>query len=324
MMVLIFVFMFTFSISFPINSYELWLHYKKTFVSNEGFVVDPYNDYRVTSESQGYTMIISALIGDKETFYKVWYWTKKNLKRKDNLFSWVWLNGYVVDKNNATDADLLIAYGLLLAYERWEDENLLEEAVKIISSLKSLIIPICSQNGKDYILLPGKLGFIKNNEISLKVAYYIPFIFKKFYQVFKDPIWNELYEYTYKLYRIENLSTDLFYDLFEKKLLRGEFIDADGLRVLIYSYIDSEEKFYSLRRTFIDVYNFYKERRYIPDKYHYSLQSASKGSSPFCFYYFFGKLYYDEKLIKKFKEGVRYDRKNYYCYALILLTLLHY
>lgn len=310
--------------SFSINPHELWIHYKKTFVSNDGFVVDPYNNYRVTSESQGYTMIISVLIGDKETFYKVWYWTKEHLKREDNLFSWVWLNGYIVDKNNATDADLLIAYGLLLAYERWKDESLLWEAKKIISVVKNLIIPICSQNGKDYILLPGRIGFIKNNEISLKVAYYIPFIFKKFYKVFKDTIWNELYEYTYKLYRMENLSTDLFYDLFEKKLLRKDFIDSDGLRVLVYSFIDSREKFFSLRKTFKDVYSFYKERGYIPDKYYYFSGNGTKYSSPFCFYYFFGKLYYDEELIKKFEEGVRHDRKNYYCYALLLLTLLHH
>ncbi len=312
----------TISFSFNVDVSGLWNHYKKTFIKEDGFVVDPYNQYRVTSESQGYTMVVSALLNDRETFYRVWKWTKKNLQREDGLFSWLWINGAVVDRNNATDADLLIAYALLIGYERWGDRKLLSKAGEIIKSIDELIITVCRERPVP-LLIPGKEGFIRNNVVNIKVAYYIPFIFKKFYQVFREDKWLNLYKYTYELYTMENLSTDLHYDLYRGVVTKDDLIDADGLRVLVYSYIDDKKAFYTLRRTFYSLYSFYEEHKRMPDKYYYSRKKASDKDMPFCFYYFFGKLYDDKSLVKKFEEGMNYDKENYYCYTLVLLVASH-
>ncbi len=303
--------------------YELWSHYKETFINEKGFVVDPYNQFRVTSEAQGYTMVISALIDDKETFYNVWNWTKGNLLRKDNLFSWLWVNGNVVDKNNASDADLLIAYGLILGYKRWGDKSLFEQAKKIVSSLQRLIIPVCSE-AKDYLLLPGAEGFVQGNSIIIKPAYYIPFVFRALYDEFGDDVWIHMYAYSYKIYSMSNLSTNLYYDLLEKQFIRDKYIDSDAYRVIIYSYIDNYSTFVNMKKNFEKIYSFYRMNGYIPEKYSYKNEGSSSSQGvPFCFYYFFGELYNDRSLFKKFEEGLRYDKKNYYCYALMLIAWLH-
>ncbi|NPA33019.1 MAG: hypothetical protein GXO04_05285 [Aquificae bacterium] len=301
---------------FGLDAGKLWEHYKRSFVSEEGFVVDPYNQYRVTSEAQGYTLTIAVLANDKETFYRVWEWTRKHLRRRDGLFAWLWVNGFVADENNATDADLFIAYALLLAGERWGDENLKREAESILKEVKKLTLPFCPS---DFVLLPAKRGFVGEDTLKVKVAYYVPFIFRKL----SGFPWEGLYEQTYELYRIEGLSTDLGYDIFEKEFRKGELIDADGLRVLVYAYIDDKKKFYELKGTFLPLYEFYKRKGYIPDKFNYRSGEHSREGVPFCFYYFFGELYGDASLLEKFKEGLKHDKKNYYCYALLLLTLLH-
>lgn len=319
--VLLFFLSFVFSAS--IDVWKLWEHYKKTFISKEGYVVDPYNNYRVTSEAQGYTLLISALIGDKETFYRVWNWTKENLKRKDNLFSWLWINGHVVDRNNATDADLFIAYALLIASQKWKDYTLLSEAKRIKDSVKELVVPVC--NGRrDYLFIPSKEGYIKNNIVSLNVAYYVPFIFRKFYESFGEDVWKNLYRYTYDIYTIRNISTHLTYDLFKKELRKGNFIDIDGMRFLIYAYVDDKRSLLYMRNAVEGILKFYREKGYIPLKYNYVTGGASKLKAPFCFYYVFSKLLpSDKNLEKEFRNGLEYDKKNYYCYALLLIALLH-
>jgi len=320
---LIFLFLLSTSFATDLDVWKLWEHYKSTFVSKEGYVVDPYNNYRVTSEAQGYTLLIAALIGDKETFYKVWNWTEEHLQRKDHLFSWLWVNGHVVDKNNATDADLFIAYSLLKAFERWKDYNLLSEAKKVKDAVKELVVPVCNDR-TEYLLIPAKKGYIKNNLVTLNLAYYVPFIFKAFNKVFHESLWKDLYRYTYNLYTVKNVTTKFTYDLFKKELKRGNYIDIDGLRFLIYAYVDEKNSLLYLKSSVEDLIKFYKTKGYIPLKYNYESGKGSKLKAPFCFYYVFEKLLGgDKNLRKESKYGIEYDKKNYYCYALLLITLLH-
>jgi Endoglucanase Y len=123
---------------FSVKAQELsWQEYKNKYFKNDSFIIDPYNNNRVTSESQGYGMVLAVIYDDKDTFYKLWIWTKLNMLREDYLFSWQY-NNAVVDKNNATDGDLLIAYALRLAYLKWKNEEYLEDYNKIKNSVKRL------------------------------------------------------------------------------------------------------------------------------------------------------------------------------------------
>src|SRR5215217_6420796 len=98
-----------------------WSAYKKRFV-RAGRVIDDVN--RIShSEGQGYAMLIAAKAGDRAGFEELWQWTKRELYiDSSGLAAWKWDDRSfpnVTDKNNASDGDILIAWGLIEAADRW-------------------------------------------------------------------------------------------------------------------------------------------------------------------------------------------------------------
>jgi endo-1,4-beta-D-glucanase Y len=91
-------------------------------VTAEGRVVDNANGGISHSEGQGYAMLIAERLDDRPTFETIWRWTQSNLLvRGDGLAAWRWSpeTPHVADHNNATDGDLLIAWALAQASDRW-------------------------------------------------------------------------------------------------------------------------------------------------------------------------------------------------------------
>ena len=298
-----------------------WEVFKKNFVKPEGNIVDPYNCYRTTSEGQGYGMLLAVLNNDKKAFDRIWMWTKKNLKNKEGFFSWHWNGGKVVDSNNALDADLFITYSLLLAWKKWHLNSYLNEFKTLEKNLEKFILPICYLNKKDYILLPAYYGFLKEKSLTITLfpSYYVPFIFKDFAIFTKNPIWNELYNYTYNIYTLRDLTTNLYYSLLEKKLKKGKFVDLDAYRVILYSYIDSPEKLKSLKDSFYSVNRFFIKNGYIPLRYEYNKQTQTKKESPYCVYRWFYLLYKNKRYLERYNKLKAVDKKNYFCEALDIL-----
>mgnify|MGYP001594727291 FL=1 len=107
---------------------ELWKSWSARFVTPEGRVVDDVNGGISHSESQGYGLILAVAAGDRDTFRRIWTWTRAHLYvRADGLASWRWQPGpapNVRDPNNATDGDLLVAWALAVAGEAWSDPAL--------------------------------------------------------------------------------------------------------------------------------------------------------------------------------------------------------
>lgn len=95
----------------------------RRFVRTSGRVVDDHNGEVSHSESQGYGLLVAAFANDRPTFDRIYAWTRAALMiRGDGLAAWRWdprATPHVADMNNATDGDLLIAYALLEAYDRW-------------------------------------------------------------------------------------------------------------------------------------------------------------------------------------------------------------
>jgi endo-1,4-beta-D-glucanase Y len=92
------------------QAYARWK--AKFFRADTGQVVSPEQDNKVTSEGISYGMLISAAMGDKPTFDKIWGWA--NGARNGGLLGWD--NG---GGGSATDADVDIVYALLLADKQW-------------------------------------------------------------------------------------------------------------------------------------------------------------------------------------------------------------
>lgn len=91
-----------------------------TYVDPDGRVVrrDQGND--TVSEGQAYGMLIALGADDRARFEQIWEWTRANLQREDHLLSWRWGEGRVIDPQPASDADVLAAWALLLAAERFD------------------------------------------------------------------------------------------------------------------------------------------------------------------------------------------------------------
>lgn len=298
-------------IFFPFLLLASYNDFKEKFVKHNSYTIDPYNNNRVTSESQGYTLLLAVKNNDKVLFDNVWKWTKNNMQRKDFLFSWEW-KGKVIDYNNATDGDLLITYALIKGYEKWQNIKYLKEAMKILSSLRKLILNI---SNKDYLLLPSHNWFANDNYILIYPSYYIPFVFKKFYSVSFDEIWRKLYKYAYlNIFSIKNISTKIYYNLVDKKFNKGMYSDMDVYRLIPYILLD-KSNISILKYTFKNVDNFFKKNKYIPLRLNFD-NNNSKESAPYCVYEWFYLLYKNKNYLKKAKELIKYDKNNYFCEAI--------
>lgn len=172
--------------------------YKQEFMSKDGRIIDYDKNGITTSEGQSYIMIRSLPMGDQATFDLAYKWAKDNLQRRDKLFSWLWgknSNGEykILDENSATDADVDIAFALVLAYEKWGKQKYLDEAIPIINSIwdkETRKIDDC------LVLMPGvKQNF--SDKLEINPSYFSPYAFR-FFQKY-DPLhgWSLLIDSSY-------------------------------------------------------------------------------------------------------------------------------
>jgi endoglucanase len=138
----------------------LWAAYKARFIAPEGRLVDDSAANVSHSEGQGYAMVLAAFADDRATFAKLASWTDANLEvRPDGLAAWRWRpqdNPRVLDKNNATDGDLLIAWAFAEGGRRWHDDSYISRARKIALAIAARVI---HPSILGPVLSPGVLGF---------------------------------------------------------------------------------------------------------------------------------------------------------------------
>jgi endoglucanase len=138
----------------------LWSAYKTRFIAPEGRLIDDSQGNVSHTEGQGYAMLLATFADDRETFAKLAKWTDANLElRADGLASWRWRpqdNPHVMDKNNATDGDLLIAWALAEAGRRWSDDAYTARARTIALAVAAKVV---HPSILGPVLSPGVLGF---------------------------------------------------------------------------------------------------------------------------------------------------------------------
>jgi endoglucanase len=139
-----------------------WREFLRRYVSPEGRVIDTGNGNISHSEGQGYGLILAEAFNDKRSFERILTWTRSELQvREDTLFAWKWEpdgagGGVATDKNNASDGDLLIAWALWRASERWGNEDYPRLAAQILSDLRQTCFV---QTRAGLQMLPGEYGF---------------------------------------------------------------------------------------------------------------------------------------------------------------------
>jgi len=170
-----------------------WSLFKKRFISPQGRVVDNGNGDVTHSEGQGYALLLAEAYGDRPTFDRVWKWTKENLqtRKDDKLLSWLWKpgqdGGSVADANNASDAEILVAWALVRASKRWGNYAYQQAAAEILVDLRRIAVRNTSQGP---VLLPGADGFVKGDGIVLNPSYAIFPAFGTFAKSFPGSGWD--------------------------------------------------------------------------------------------------------------------------------------
>jgi endo-1,4-beta-D-glucanase Y len=85
------------------------------YVEEDGRVVRHDQGGDTVSEGQSYALLLAQVAGDREAFRRVWRWTRSNLLRPDGLLASHADGERVLDRNPASDADLVTAWALLRA-----------------------------------------------------------------------------------------------------------------------------------------------------------------------------------------------------------------
>ena len=174
-----------------------WEQFRDGFISPDGRTVDAGQGKISHSEGQGYAMLLAVAHDDGPLFDKLWRWTRNNLGvRKDKLFAWQWGERptgewNVLDFNNATDGDILIAYALLKGGERWKNADYTARGREIVRAIRENLA--VTLEGRT-LLLPGYEGFNDGSGVVFNPSYIILPAYRLFAQVDDRPFWEKLQE----------------------------------------------------------------------------------------------------------------------------------
>ena len=142
-----------------------WNAYKSKYLTPEGRIIDDGNKSISHSEGQGYGMLLAVLADDQPAFSSIWLWTRKELQiRPDGLTSWKWepdKTPRVTDSNNASDGDILIAWALAEAAQRWNKQEYSREAARIAYAVDKVN---GSRSAIGRVHLPGAVGFAGDHQ----------------------------------------------------------------------------------------------------------------------------------------------------------------
>ncbi len=178
----------------PVLEAEQWNAFTARFV-RAGRIIDYDNDGITHSEGQGYGLLLAEAAADRATFETVWSWTRDHLLRADSLFAWRFgpcsenPDGCVTDFNNATDGDILIAWALLRAAERWSIPEYHEAATRIVGALEKHAL--IKRDGR-YLVLPGLSGFAEMQTMTVNLSYWVFPAFEAFATQLDAPVWRDV------------------------------------------------------------------------------------------------------------------------------------
>lgn len=316
---------------------EKWETYKSAFLSKDGRIVDIHQDKCSHSEGQGYGLLLATAFGDREAFDRIWAWTRSNLQvRTDGLFAWQWgkrLDGRweVIDHNNATDGDLLIAFALLKAGEKWGSPAYARDALPIVQSVRKNL----TANWQGRILvLPSYYGFIKQETLVLNPSYLILPAFRAFAKVddkaFWDKVWEDsVYFISKSLFGLHGLPADWALATDKGVKLHSEksvYFGNDAIRVLLH--LSGEGGAEAYPKGVREALRIYEKMGYVPrwidlDRNAIAMSPASAGV--YAIYGLtagkLGETALAEKLLRDAEEKLSKEKESYFSFSLYLLAV---
>ena len=318
----------------------LWEKYKKEFISGDGRVVDYMQGEVSHSEGQGYSMLLAVEYDDRKTFQKLLTWTMENLAvRNDRLLAWRWgkrLNGKwnVVDHNNATDGDILVALALVKAGEKWKDKGLTGQGVAMANSIHEHLIVEWKRR---QLILPGYYGFGINGGFSLNPSYMIFPAFIVFGQADRknSGAWAKIhadarYLVSHSSFGEMNLPADWVAADHNGRIRlhfeKSPYFGLDAVRVFLYMAFDDKPVFPAGLEKMLDLFD---RLGYIPSRVNLETGEISLSPAPAGLYAVYAKAaaasgndQTAKKLFSIARKNLDRETKNYYSMALYLLATI--
>ncbi|MCL2218864.1 MAG: glycosyl hydrolase family 8 [Chitinispirillia bacterium] len=176
-----------------------------TTCTNKGIMATADDHNQVKVEGVGWALITTAYMGDKANFDGIYrfYNASSNLTpNSGGMMSWlVDCNGiYQNNSNNegtATDGDLDVAFGLIVASWQWGG-SYLDSARSVIGRVRQLITTCDTLGTNLSVIAGGYNGGVWGGACNYTdISYYTPAFFRVFAEVSGDQAWNKLADDTY-------------------------------------------------------------------------------------------------------------------------------
>lgn len=170
-----------------------WASFKQRFMADDGRIVDNGNGGVSHSEGQSYGLLLAQAAGDRVAFDKILAWTETKLARPDvALYVWRYdprAANPVADRNNATDGDLLIAYALAKAANRWREPRYAARSRTIVDAIATRLVKTV---GGRMLMLPGLNGFSTAARTTINPSYYVWPALDLFAKTGKTTVWRRV------------------------------------------------------------------------------------------------------------------------------------
>lgn len=170
-----------------------WPEFRERFITPAGRVIDNGNGNISHSEGQGYGLLLACLNDDRATFVSLARWTAETLRRSDiALHAWRYdprEANAVADRNNATDGDILIAWALDLAGQRWKDVDYARQSTEIRRAIRGRLVV---ERAGQLVLLPGLAGFADARRTVVNPSYYIWSALDDFARLDGEGAWRQV------------------------------------------------------------------------------------------------------------------------------------
>ena len=178
----------------------LWQDWRARFVTAEGRVIDTGQGGVSTSEGQGYGMLLATAAADAASFDRMWTWTRRHLAvRPDGLLAWRYHpERGIEDYNAATDGDLLVAWALARASERFRREEYRDQARALASAIRRYLVV---QTAWGPVLKPAPFGFDRAEGLVVNLSYWVFPALEALARIDPDPTWAALRESGFRLLR---------------------------------------------------------------------------------------------------------------------------
>gem|GEM_PF-740498 len=171
------------------NWYENWK--KNRLVACNGNLMPAADSSSISKvEAQGFAMVAVAYMGDKDVFDKLYnFYLSKTSSAGCGLSGWQTNCGGVQDSGAATDGDIDVASGLVVAHWQWPDAGYDAKAKTLLTNLRKMLVE-CSGKWAVYPGCGGGRPWGGCNETD--ISYYSPAFFRYFAKFSGDQAWSKL------------------------------------------------------------------------------------------------------------------------------------